>query len=382
MKRFPPLIPLLLALLGTACGGSASYTPADFTTEVYTPAYASGFDIRGTERNAATLVTVRTPWQGGSGVEQHLLVLREGIEPPAGFDGQIVKAPVRHVVCMSSSHVAMFDAIGQIRRVCGVSGIDYISNAYVNEHRCCGEVLDVGYDTNLNFELLAAMRPDLMLLYGVTGENTIVTGKLRELGIPYIYIGDYMEESPLGKAEWLVLAAELCDLRAAGADTLQRIARDYQALKAHPAPDAPRPKVMLNTPYRDTWFMPARNSYMVRLLEDAGARYVFEENTATQTLPIDIEQAYYLTSKSDFWLNVSGCNTLDEVRRQNPRLADTPPVREGRVYDNNRRRNAAGGSDFWESGVLRPDRVLADLVHIFHPELSETDELYYYRQLE
>jgi len=65
-----------------------------------------------------------------------------------------------------------------------------------------------------------------------------------------------------------------------------------------------------------------------------------------------------------------------------PRLADTPPVREGRVYDNNRRRNAAGGSDFWESGVLRPDRVLADLVHIFHPELSETDELYYYRQLE
>ncbi|MFR2004794.1 hypothetical protein [Alistipes putredinis] len=75
------------------------------------------------------------------------------------------------------------------------------------------------------------------------------------------------------------------------------------------------------------------------------------ENTATQTLPIDIEQAYYLTSKSDFWLNVSGCNTLDEVRRQNPRLADTPPVREGRVYDNNRRRNAAGGSDFWESGV-------------------------------
>ena len=139
---------------------------------------------------------------------------------------------------------------------------------------------------------------------------------------------------------------------------------------------------MLNTPYRDTWFMPARNSYMVRLLEDAGARYVFEENTATQTLPIDIEQAYYLTSKSDFWLNVSGCNTLDEVRRQNPRLADTPPVREGRVYDNNRRRNATGGSDFWESGVLRPDRVLADLVHIFHPELSETDELYYYRQLE
>ena len=382
MKRFSRLLLTFSAALASACGGPSRPVLSDFTTEIYTPAHASGFYIRGNEKDASTLVTIRNPWQGGSQIEQHLLILRDDAKAPADFAGQAVKAPVRHVVCMSSSHVAMFDAIGQVRRVSGVSGIDYISNPYVREHRLCGEVRDVGYDTNLNFELLAAMRPDLMLLYGVTGENTVVTGKLRELGIPYVYIGDYVEESPLGKAEWLVLAAELCDLRAAGADTLQRIARDYQSLKAHPAPDAPRPKVMLNTPYRDTWFMPARNSYMVRLLEDAGARYVFEENTATQTLPIDIEQAYYLTSKSDFWLNVSGCNTLDEVRRQNPRLADTPPVREGRVYDNNRRRNAAGGSDFWESGVLRPDRVLADLVHIFHPELSETDELYYYRQLE
>ena len=136
------------------------------------------------------------------------MCIRDSAKAPADFAGQAVKAPVRHVVCMSSSHVAMFDAIGQVRRVSGVSGIDYISNPYVREHRLCGEVRDVGYDTNLNFELLAAMRPDLMLLYGVTGENTVVTGKLRELGIPYVYIGDYVEESPLGKAEWLVLAAE------------------------------------------------------------------------------------------------------------------------------------------------------------------------------
>ena len=379
MKRFPPLIPLLLALLGTACGGSASYTPADFTTEVYTPAYASGFDIRGTERNAATLVTVRTPWQGGSGVEQHLLVLREGIEPPAGFDGQIVKAPVRHVVCMSSSHVAMFDAIGQIRRVCGVSGIDYISNGYVNEHRCCGEVLDVGYDTNLNFERLAAMQPDLMLLYGVTGENTVVTGKLRELGIPYIYIGDYMEESPLGKAEWLVLAAELCDLRAAGADTLQRIARDYQALKAHPAPDAPRPKVMLNTPYRDTWFLPSSQSYMIRLIEDAGGEYVYTKNDSDTSVAVDMEEAYLLANAADFWLNVGPCNTLAELTAQNPKFSGIPVVRSRNVYNNNRRQTPAGGSDFWESGVVRPDLVLRDLRTIF---LGDSVPTCYYKRLE
>ena len=188
MKRFSRLLLTFSAALASACGGSSGPVLSDFTTEIYTPAYASGFDIRGNGNNASTLVSIRNPWQGGTNVEQHLLILRDDAKAPADFAGQVVKAPVRHVVCMSSSHVAMFDAIGQAKRISGVSGIDYISNPYVREHRLCGEVRDVGYDTNLNFELLAAMRPDLMLLYGVTGENTIVTGKLRELGIPYIYI--------------------------------------------------------------------------------------------------------------------------------------------------------------------------------------------------
>ena len=181
MKRFSRLLLTFSAALASACGGSSGPVLSDFTTEIYTPAYASGFDIRGNGNNASTLVSIRNPWQGGTNVEQHLLILRDDAKAPADFAGQVVKAPVRHVVCMSSSHVAMFDAIGQAKRISGVSGIDYISNPYVREHRLCGEVRDVGYDTNLNFELLAAMRPDLMLLYGVTGENTIVTGKLLSL---------------------------------------------------------------------------------------------------------------------------------------------------------------------------------------------------------
>ena len=379
MKPFPHLLLLLAAAFAIGCSGPAKHTLSDFTAEVYIPAHASGFDIRGTEKDASTLITIRKPWQGAATAEQYLLVLRDDAEAPSDFEGQIVKAPVRRVVCMSSSHVAMFDAVGQVRRVAGVSGIDYISNPYVREHRLCGEVRDVGYDTNLNFELLAAMRPDLMLLYGVTGENTIVTGKLRELGIPYIYIGDYMEESPLGKAEWLVLAAELCDLRAAGADTLQRIARDYQALKAHPAPDAPRPKVMLNTPYRDTWFLPSSQSYMIRLIEDAGGEYVYTKNDSDTSVAVDMEEAYLLANAADFWLNVGPCNTLAELTAQNPKFSGIPVVRNRNVYNNNRRQTPAGGSDFWESGVVRPDLVLRDLRTIFSGDSVPTC---YYKRLE
>lgn len=384
MKRFPILILALTVLLAAGCGGSATRSAEDFTVEAYTPEYASGFDIRGTEKDAATLITVRNPWQGAGDVEQHLLVLRDGAKAPAGFDAQVVKAPVRHVVCMSSSHVAMFDAIGEVRRVSGVSGIDYISNPYVNEHRYCGEVRDVGYDTNLDFELLAAMRPDLILLYGVTGENTVVTGKLRELGIPYIYIGDYMEESPLGKAEWLMVAAELCDARDKGVETFRGIAGRYNALRATVAgtPRSTRPKVMLNTPYRDTWFMPSSRNFMVRLIEDAGGEYIYTENDSDSSVAVDLEEAYLLAMSADAWINVGACNTLAELTARNPRFAGVPAVRNRRVFNNNRRQTPAGGSDFWESGVVRPDLVLRDLCAVFDPEAADTTELYYYKRLE
>ena len=116
MKRFSRLLLTFSAALASACGGSSGPVLSDFTTEIYTPAYASGFDIRGNGNNASTLVSIRNPWQGGTNVEQHLLILRDDAKAPADFAGQVVKAPVRHVVCMSSSHVAMFDAIGQDRK--------------------------------------------------------------------------------------------------------------------------------------------------------------------------------------------------------------------------------------------------------------------------
>ena len=381
MKRFSRLLLTFSAALASACGGSSGPVLSDFTTEIYTPAYASGFDIRGNGNNASTLVSIRNPWQGGTNVEQHLLILRDDAKAPADFVCLIVIARGRHVVCMSSSHVGMFDASGQIRRVCGVSGSDYISNAYVNEHRCCGEVLDVGYDTNLNFDLLAAMRPDLMLLYGVTGENTIVTGKLRELGIPYIYVGDYMEESPLGKAEWLMVAAELCNDRSRGAETFGGIAERYRAVKTAVAGSAPavRPKVMLNTPYRDTWFMPSSRSFMIRLIEDAGGEYVYTKNDSDTSVAVDMEEAYLLANAADFWLNVGPCNTQAEQTAQTPKFSGIPVVRSRNVYNNTRRQTPAGGSDFWESGVVRPDLVLRDLRTIFSGDSVPTC---YYKRLE
>ncbi|MEG2614457.1 MAG: ABC transporter substrate-binding protein [Alistipes sp.] len=378
MKRFSLFALLLATLTLVGCGGTPQVALSDFTVDVYTPQYAAGFTIAATPKGASTLLTVRNPWQGAQDIQQQIFLARNGEKAPTGFTGQVVHTPVRHVVCMSSSHVAMFEALGEVRRVSGVSGIDYISNSYVNEHKLCGEVRDVGYDTNMNFEVLVTMQPDVVLLYGVSGENPTVTGKLAELGIPYIYVGDYVEESPLGKAEWLVAMSEMCNCIEQGRSVFEGIRDRYNALKDKATPLAKAPRVMLNTPYRDTWFMPSTRSYMVQLIGDAGGEYIYTANTSTTSVPIDLEEAYRLAREADLWLNVGMCATMNELTSQNPKFAEIPVVRAGKVYNNNRRCTPAGGSDFWESGIVCPDKVLSDLIHLFR---ADTTELYYYQPL-
>ena len=136
---------------------------------------------------------------------------------------------------------------------------------------------------------------------------------------------------------------------------------------------------MLNTPYRDTWFLPSSQSYMIRLIEDAGGEYVYTKNDSDTSVAVDMEEAYLLANAADFWLNVGPCNTLAELTAQNPKFSGIPVVRSRNVYNNNRRQTPAGGSDFWESGVVRPDLVLRDLRTIFSGYSIPTC---YYKRLE
>lgn len=371
------LLIFLLTLALAACNNKSSKIE-DFNQTLYAPEYASGFDIKGAEGHKSTLITVTNPWQGADSITTRLFIARDGETAPEGFTGQVLQGDAKRIVAMSSTHIAMLDAVDAADRVVGVSGIDYISNPGIQARR--DSVGDVGYDGNINYELLLSLDPDIVLLFGVNGASAMES-KLTELGIPYMYVGDYLEESPLGKAEWLVALSELIGKRDAGEKVFAEIPVRYNAMKQKVA-DAGLPKssVMLNTPYGDSWFMPSTKSYAVRLIEDAGGSYIYGKNTGNSSLPIDLEEAYLLASDADMWINVGMANSLEEVAKMCPKFTDTRCFRNGNVFNNNARTNAAGGNDYWESAVVNPDILLRDLVKIFHPELV-TEDFVYYKQL-
>lgn len=347
----------------------------DFNKNIYTPEYASGFTICGVDDMESVIITSTNPWQGADSVSTHLFIARNGESAPEGFSGQVLDGDARRIVAMSSTHIAMLDAVGAVNSIVGVSGLDYISNPNILSRR--DSVGDVGFEGNINYELLLSLDPDIVLLFGLNGESAM-EGKLNELGIPYMYVGDYLEESPLGKAEWLVALSEIIGKREDGVKSFEDIPARYNNLKKSVAEAAlESPKIMMNTPYGDSWFMPSTKSYAVQLIHDAGGVYVYGKNTGNASLPIDLEEAYLLTSEADIWINVGMANTLDDVARMCPKFTDTRCFRNGEVFNNNARTNAAGGNDYYESAVVNPDLLLRDLIKIFHPELVEEDFVYY-----
>ena len=370
---------ILCAILWCTCSCTSSGNIDDYNMAVYTPTYATGFHIVGAEGKQSTIIRVTNPWQGADEVETMLFIARGGEKAPNGFRGQVLQGDAKRVVCMSSSHIAMLDAIGAVESVVGVSGKNFITNPYVVANQ--RTIADVGYDGNMNFELLIAQQPDIVLLYGVTGACT-TESKLNELGIPYIYIGEYVEEEPLGKTEWLVALAEIVGCCEQGIAYFSQVPQRYNHLQSMAVvATSPQPKVMLNTPYADSWFMPSTTSYLARLIADAGGDYIYKKNTSNHSLPIDLEEAALLTTEADIWLHVEGVSSLQDLRQQYPKFAKMPCVQRGEVYNCDKRKVTGGGNDYWESGVVQPDVILRDLIKVFHPELI-SEELVYYRKIE
>lgn len=378
MKRLHLVIGLfVLAITIVSCGANGNSSVSTYADSIYLPEYASGFRILGAEGRSSVIIESVNPWQGADSVVTRLFIARDGEEPPQGFEGQVIEGDARRIVAMSSTHIAMLDVIGETARVVGVSGMDFISNDAVRSHR--DSIGDVGYDGNVNYELLLSLQPDIILLYGTNGASGMEP-KLKELGIPYVYIGEYLEDSALGKAEWIVVVAEIVGKRDEGIKAFSAIPERYNAIREKAADclkRSSRPKVMINLPYGDSWFMASTSSYLVRLIEDAGGDYVYKKNNSNESRPIDLEEAFMLVSASDKWINVGQTRSLDELRKNYPKFAATKPVVSGEVYNTTGRVAANGANDYWERGVVEPDVVLRDMVMIFHPELADSDLVYY-----
>ncbi|NJL13389.1 MAG: ABC transporter substrate-binding protein [Microscillaceae bacterium] len=223
----------------------------------------------------------------------------------------------------------------------------------------------------LNLESILALKPDLVVFSGLSVESFRQNQALASAGIPLLINSEWLETTPLGRAEWIKMMALFFEPTVFQKAVIhfENVEENYLALQEKTKMVRPRPKVLWQVPYKDTWYVPGGESYVARLLQDAGGDYLWKNEKGTASLPFDFETVYARRKEADFWISLGTVRTKKELKDIDARFADFKPFANGQLYNDHRQANPQGGNPYWMQGVVYPDKVLADLIKILHPGL-------------
>ena len=330
-----------------------------------------------------TLVTIVNPWQGASDISNKYHLVPRGSSLPDGVDSSsAIFVPVRKIICMSTTHIAMISALGEDNSIAGVSGAGFIFSETLNRNIENRNIKDVGYEGSLNKEMILNISPDLIMMYGIGSESAGYVGKIKELGMKVLFNADYLETDPLNKAEWIKLFGALYCKEKEADSIFRSEVEKYNEVKSFVSRNIKyRPKILLGLPYKDTWYVSPGNSFISKLTGDAGGDYIWKNTESSVSMPYGIENVYLGALNADYWLNIGTVKDKKEISAVDERLTELPCFKKGFLYNNNKRVTAKGGNDYWESGSLYPHLILKDIASILHPDLFVGYELFYYRKI-
>lgn len=341
--------------------------------------YAHGFSIDYYDHYK--LVSVLNRLASNTDTLQYLLI-RQGDPVPQGYPrAQVIHIPVQTIIGTSSMHIALADFAGVADRITGLGSLNYVSSPEVRKNIKSGKVSQTGLDADMNDELIITMHPGVLI---ATGDPDAGSGRYKTLidaGIPVLLNTEWLEATPLGRAEWVRLMGALVDKEALVDKKFDSIAQAYNELAQIGEKTTDKPHVIIGMPFKDSWFVPAGGSYMAQFLRDAGAGYKWSDSKGTGSLTLDFESVAPEALTADYWLEVGDLNTKKEITAKDTRYASFRSFRTGKVFNNNNLTNDLGSNDYWESGAVNPHVVLADMISILHPGLLPGHRLVYYKQL-
>lgn len=318
---------------------------------------------------------VSRPWAGASDTLRYTL----GGEPRAGYVH--VPIPAQRIVAFSSTHTAFLEVLGQLDAVIGLAETDFVYSPAVRERVGRGAIVEVASSEGLDPEVLLALQPDVILFSGLSSPGPALL-HAQQAGIPVVVIGEWAESTPLNRAAWIHVLGALTGTHDAAARHFNAVRDRYEALAQDRRAREERPVVLAGSPFRGTWFVPGGASYMAALLRDAGGAYPWADHPSTGSLSLDEEAVLAAAAGASVWLTGNRWPTLADARSEAPVIAQFLSVQTGRVYQADARSVPSGGTDFFESAVVHPDRVLQDVIQILHTEESPVDSLRYYRRLD
>jgi iron complex transport system substrate-binding protein len=367
---------LLAALLIFSCERKRETAEEKKTVELK---YAQGFEIfRGDD---SWEIHVTQGYTGAEKTYRYLVLEQNSTADRSNFDA-VVELPITKVVMTSTTHIPHLDLLGSTEVLAGFPNTDLISSPKTRALIDAGKVADLGTGISANTEMVIDLQPDWMEI-STLGEDLRYLDLYAQAGIPALINGEYVEQNPLGRAEWIKFTGILLgkyEESVAVFDEIEKSYLDAEKLTAG-LTETEKPKVLSGVMYQDIWYAPGAESWGARILENAGGSYIFADQPGKGSLQLNYEFALDRGLETDFWIGSADFPDLESMGRAEPRYKAFEPWKGGKVYTYTAKKGATGGFEYFELGYVRPDLILKDLIKILHPGLLSDYELYFYQKL-
>lgn len=341
--------------------------------------YAKGFEVN--YFKGYKQIIVKQAWKNAPYPISYYLV-NDSQSIPKNIQAQdvIILLPLDKVSVMSTTYLSFFKLLQAESKIATISDIDYVYDANIQQLFKDHKIAAIGFDENRNDEKLIELQSKYIFTYGIQQPKD--ESKLEHLGIHRIYVSEYLEDSPMAQAEWLLFFAAFLNKEAEAKIIFNSIDQRYKALKSKASTYSDKPYVMCNLPFKGNWYIPGGNSLAAQFIKDAGANYVFQDNKETGGVNVSYEKAFMMAMKADYFIHVNNCKNKKELEASYTAINALKAYKNNHIYNNNNRINSAKANDFWENGIVEPDVILQDLMNIFHPKSANQNSLYYYRKIE
>lgn len=374
-------LPLLIMILAACCRRENSDAVHNRQTGdlPVTVKFARGFDIQ--NKDSFKTIMIYNPWQNARNISYSYELYPAGSPLQNKEFETAIKVPVKRVICLSTTHIGFMEYIEELGSIVGLSGSRYVSNPYLADQISKGNVCDVGYDESINYELILKLQPDLVIAYGISGNETGFSEKLGELGVRVMFVAEYLEENVLAKMEWVKVFAALFAKEERISVRYDSAVERYHSLVEKVSGLENRPTVLLGLPWKGTWYVSGGDSHAAQLISDAGGDYLWKDIQYRDSKPMSLETIFGKAYKAEFWLNTGTAGSIREILDIDQRFESFSCIRSNKVYNCNKLVSPGGGNEYFEKGVVEPDVILADLIAILHPEVLPSHQLKYYKRL-
>ncbi|MEZ4793018.1 MAG: ABC transporter substrate-binding protein [Gelidibacter sp.] len=373
---------VFLSILNCKEGVKVNKALSPVANENVPMSYAIGFSI--TKFKDYNILEIKNPWPKSEKTYRYALIPNEIASKTAintdEFDG-ILMTPIKKIVVTSTTHIPALELLGVEETLVGFPGTDYISSEKTRKRIDEGSVRELGENQGINTEVLLDLKPDVVVGFGIDGNNKAFE-TIQKSGIPVIYNGDWVETSPLAKAEWVKFFGVLYNKEKAADSVFNQIETAYLEAKKMAITVKKRPTVLSGAMEKDVWYLPNGNSPEAQLLKDANVNYLWSDTKASGSLALSFEAVFEKAKDADIWISPSYYNSLEALAKANEHYTHFEAYKNKKIYSFVNSKGTTGGVTYFEMGTARPDLVLKDLVKICHPELLKDYEPYFFKRLE